>query len=291
MHARRHSQAGRAAGAGRGGGPAGRAGRHSTGLRSSRYAAQSHEHSARGASQRRSLGARAALHPAGAGVLDAAGRLGAAGRCPGGTRLHRQRAAGRARHLCRRGAPARGQPGALFPGADQRPAYIWRACSAPARISERAGHGPLRASDPTTSHRARRWRDTDDPTRRPAMNPGVSQQTAAAQVMRESWLAHTGRLTLWNLRLARRRLMSKILAAILLLLFLVEIFFLVIVLVSERATTQSYTACPPTPASTAVTTEPGPPSSQPCVPATTGQDQQTQAIDQELAQTLTFPGI
>lgn len=123
------------------------------------------------------------------------------------------------------------------------------------------------------------------------MNPGVSQQPAALPAIRESWLAQTGRLTLWNLRLARRRLMSKILAAILLLLFLVEIFFLVIVLVSERATTQSYTVCPPTPASTAVTTEPGPPSSQPCVPATTGQDQQTQAIDQELAQTLTFPGI
>jgi ABC-type transport system involved in multi-copper enzyme maturation permease subunit len=124
------------------------------------------------------------------------------------------------------------------------------------------------------------------------MNPGVSQQTAAAQALSESWLAHTGRLTLWNLRLARRRLMSKILAAILLLLFLVVIFFLVIALLTERATTQSYTACPPTPVSTTVTTEPGQPSSQPCTPgATTGQDPQTQAIDQELAQTLTFPNI
>lgn len=122
------------------------------------------------------------------------------------------------------------------------------------------------------------------------MNPGVSQQTATAQAMNESWMAHTGRLTLWNLRLARRRLMSKILAAILLFFFLVVIFFLVIVLVSERAATQTLSACPTTVSTTGTTGSDQPPA-EPCTPVATGQDQQTQSIDQELAQTLTFPDI
>ena len=121
------------------------------------------------------------------------------------------------------------------------------------------------------------------------MNPGVSQQPAVLLAVRESWLAHTWSLTLWNLRLARRRLMSKILAAILLLFFLIFIFFLLIALLTERAATQTVTACPPSPISTAASNTPSQPSQQSCTPGSTGQDQQTQPIDQQLTQTLTFP--
>ena len=61
---------------------------------------------------------------------------------------------------------------------------------------------------------------------------------------------------------------------------------------SDRAATQSYTACPPTPIRTTATTESGQSPAEPCTPGvTTSQDQQAQSNDQELAQTLTFPGI
>ena len=123
------------------------------------------------------------------------------------------------------------------------------------------------------------------------MIPNVSQPTAAAPLIAQSWLTHTWQLTLWNLRLARRRLMSKILAAILLLFFLVVIFFLVIALFTERSYSQAVTDCA-TPISTVASNTPGQPPSQPCGPVTTtGQDQQAQAADQDLTQSLTFPNI
>lgn len=120
------------------------------------------------------------------------------------------------------------------------------------------------------------------------MNSNLFQPAAAAQATSASWLEHTWRLTRWNLRLARRRLMSKILAAILLLFFLVVIFFLLIALLTERSYSQAVTVCS-SPASTAVTSTPGQPTSQPCTPAST--DGQSQPVDQQLAQSLTFPDI
>lgn len=122
------------------------------------------------------------------------------------------------------------------------------------------------------------------------MTPGISQESStAAPRANNDWLSHTLSLIGWNVKLARRRLMSKILLAILLAGFLLVMGFLLlsVVVLTSYSTSSVSVACP-TPAATA---EPGstPPG---CDPVAQQQQQQElqQAKDEEL-KLLTFPTV
>jgi ABC-type transport system involved in multi-copper enzyme maturation permease subunit len=126
------------------------------------------------------------------------------------------------------------------------------------------------------------------------MTPGITQEShIPTPRANNDWLRHTWRLVGWNLKLARRRLMSKILLAILLTGFaLVMLALLGLYLVLNNASTASLsTGCPATPVATST---PGSIDNTPagCDPETIQQEQAAlqSARDQELA-FLTFPTV
>jgi ABC-type transport system involved in multi-copper enzyme maturation permease subunit len=126
------------------------------------------------------------------------------------------------------------------------------------------------------------------------MTPTVSEQPTYTMMPTGSWLAHTWRMTRWTLRLARRRLMSKILASILLGGFLILIAFLLLALVGLRAASSTQVGCQPTPSSINTPAPDSTPTSDqnptPCTSTTPDQGQQGLAgADQAFAQLLTFP--
>ncbi len=122
------------------------------------------------------------------------------------------------------------------------------------------------------------------------MTPGISQESHIPIPRASSgWLSHTWRLTRWNLKLARRRLMSKILLAILLAGFLLVIGGLLLsyLAVSSFSSANLAAGCP-TPAAT---DQPGsvPPG---CDPASIQrQQQQLQSAADGTRQLLTFPSV
>lgn len=128
------------------------------------------------------------------------------------------------------------------------------------------------------------------------MTPGISHESSVATPRADKdWLGHTWRLARWNLKLARRRLMSKILLAILLAGFVLLVAaLLVIYIILNDASKANFSAdCP---SATPVASQPGdngtgsaPPG---CDPASIQQGQQAvqAARDQEL-KSLTFPGV
>ncbi len=123
------------------------------------------------------------------------------------------------------------------------------------------------------------------------MTPGISQESAtAAPQANNDWLGHTWRLVSWNLKLARRRLMSKILLSILLAGFLLVIGAVFLsFLVLDSSVTSLPTNCP-TPVATS--TDGSNPTSPSCDQATI--DQANQGLQQarnEALQLLTFPKI
>ncbi len=121
------------------------------------------------------------------------------------------------------------------------------------------------------------------------MNPGISQNSSATPSAND-WLGHTARLIGWNLRLARRRLMSKILLALLLVGFLLLVGGLLLTYVVVDNIPQQST-CAPTPVSTSQPTGVGSGSDQPCVSSS----QQAQQAQQDFANAdralLTFPMV
>jgi ABC-type transport system involved in multi-copper enzyme maturation permease subunit len=125
------------------------------------------------------------------------------------------------------------------------------------------------------------------------MTPGISQEsTNAAPAATNDWFGHTWRLVAWNLKLARRRLMSKILLAILLVGFLLVmgVLFFSFAVLNSSTTAGLVTNCP-TPVATA-TSDGTNPTPTGCDPATV--QQETQALQDartETLQTLTFPKI
>ncbi len=119
----------------------------------------------------------------------------------------------------------------------------------------------------------------------------------SAPMPASGWLLQTWRLTRWNLFLARRRLMSKVLLVLLLLgLALLIGGQAIAVALTSTVTFSSDTACPPTSVATSPATPgPGDGSKQPCIgpsPAEQEQEQQAQqAARDELRANLTFPTI
>lgn len=129
------------------------------------------------------------------------------------------------------------------------------------------------------------------------MTPGISHEsTVAAPRANNDWIGHTWRLARWNLKLARRRLMSKVLLAILLAGFVLLLAALIVIyIVLNNASTANFsTACPSvTPIATSQTGSSGTSSAPPgCDPTGIQQDQQAvqEARDQE-RQSLTFPAV
>ncbi len=123
------------------------------------------------------------------------------------------------------------------------------------------------------------------------MTPGISEHTPALPQATGSWAAHTWRLALWTLFLARRRLMSKILTAILLAGFLLVVAILLLSFLAVRSVSQSTTTepCPPTPVITSTPIGPSPGENlPPCVNLPPGQPEQ-RTPEQEFASSLTFP--
>ncbi len=118
------------------------------------------------------------------------------------------------------------------------------------------------------------------------MTPGITQPNTAAPVASGDWLAHTWRLVSWNLRLARRRLMGKILLSMLVVGFLGLVGILVLGYEFTSATTTSSTTFCATPAP-ASSDQPPPSGSQPCT--TTSTTTAASQGQQEIAQLLTFP--
>jgi ABC-type transport system involved in multi-copper enzyme maturation permease subunit len=116
------------------------------------------------------------------------------------------------------------------------------------------------------------------------MTPGITHPNTAAPVASGDWLAHTWRLVSWNLRLARRRLMGKIVVSILVVGFLGLVGILLLGYGLTSATTTSSTTFCATPASSG---QPPPGGSQPCT--TTSTTSAASQGQQEIAQLLTFP--
>lgn len=117
-----------------------------------------------------------------------------------------------------------------------------------------------------------------------------------ASVPTTGWLLQTWRLTRWNLFLAWRRLMSKILLILLLLGLALLIggqmlFYLLI----SSVPISSGTACPTPAATSQLTPGPGTGTQQPCVGPSPEEEQQTRQAQQEVAASLrkdlSFPTI
>src|SRR5579871_5162978 len=125
------------------------------------------------------------------------------------------------------------------------------------------------------------------------MTPGISQESAfPAPSVTDGWLGHTWRLVRWNLRLARRRLMSKILLGILLagLLLVLGVLLLVVNTVSSISSAEFSANCP-SPVATSSTGD-GSGTNAPCTPASTqNAQQQAQSAKNSDLQLLSFPTI
>lgn len=129
------------------------------------------------------------------------------------------------------------------------------------------------------------------------MTPGISHEsTVAAPRANNDWLGHTWRLARWNLKLARRRLMSKVLLAILLagFLLLMAALILIYIVLNNASTADFSTGCPSvTPVATSQPSSVGSGTVLAgCDPASIQQDQQAvqDARDQQL-KSLTFPTV
>ncbi|HEY7350667.1 MAG TPA: ABC transporter permease subunit [Ktedonobacterales bacterium] len=125
------------------------------------------------------------------------------------------------------------------------------------------------------------------------MTPGISHESSVATPQASSnWLSHTWRLTSWNLKIARRRLMSKILLAILLGGFL-PVLAVVLLAYAAESTVTTTTVSPPCPTVVA-TGQPGntgPGSvAPPCDPNSVPPQQQQSSQNADF-QLLTFPAI
>ncbi len=124
------------------------------------------------------------------------------------------------------------------------------------------------------------------------MTPGISHESSIATPRASGdWLSHTWRLTRWNLKIARRRLMSKILLAILLVGFMGVMAILLFSYIAVRSiSSTNLSAGCPTP--TAISQPGGVTPAPGCDPASLQQQQQQlQSVERAELKLLTFPTI
>jgi len=121
--------------------------------------------------------------------------------------------------------------------------------------------------------------------------PGIPQKSIATPAASGGWLGHTWRLVRWNVRLARRRLMSKILLSILLAGFalLIGALLLLYLFISSAVTSSQLSSPAPTPISTVQQGEGTPVPITPPPGATGPSQAEIQQEKQQFASLLTFP--